>query len=340
MPTKARLSVWERITLRWASIRYPLGALVSWLATVIGIVAGLGSLLASMASTETWREFIWGWTLVAIAGIAFTFFALSHFKRAKGRALANTIGQQSHASRILRDTRSFLRIHARAARQGETGRTWEGARSQIEAALTAYANVYSATTGARCRMCVKLIRVRNSTGPLPPMPSDLFLYALARDSTPATENRVHDQKRSEEYLDALVDNYDFLKLWSPDEADDGVFISDDLRKEADYVSSSMNYRQNVEGNPNKSRGSDWPLWYISTIVWPIRQERNETLGIESDDHQGFLSVDSRMRGACDREVHVPIGTALANALYPVIDLYTEILAYGDNQREADDGGGQ
>ena len=136
---------------------------------------------------------------------------------------------------------------------------------------------------------------------------------------------MHDEHRRDEYLDALKDNSDFLRLWSPDIADAGVFFSDDLRNEDGYETSSFNYRWNIEDNPNRNRRSDWPLWYVSTIVWPIRQEKNEALGIHSYTQHGFLTVDSRVPHVFDRETHVVMGRMLANALFPVLDLYTELL---------------
>lgn len=314
-------------SLWWAAIRYPLGSLVAWVATVIGIIGGGAGLLAGITQEQSTQHLIWAVALAAIAIVSFGVFAVSHMWRSRAQAIANTIGQQALASDLLRETRNFLRIHAISKRQGHNvpadvlGR----ARQRIQDVLTAYADVFSSTVGARCRMCIKLIRIKPTMGDEIPAEDDFYIYALARDELSASENKRHDKKRNEEYLDALNANSDFLGLWSQDIADDGIFFSGDLRSEKGYLTSSVNYRRNIQKNPNRNDQTPWPLWYISTIVWPIRQENNDALGIEDYAQHGFLTVDSRARNAFDRETHVAMGRMLANALYPVLDLYTELL---------------
>lgn len=322
-----RRRLWGRFTLVWASIRYPLGSLVAWAATGIGLISGLAAILAGATTNQTDRETIWGWALVAIAICSFAVFAVQQMRHSKAQIVASTIEQQAHASDILRETRNFLRMHAIAARNGQVvpddvlGRT----RNHVQEVLTQYANIFSATTGTRCRFCIKLIRVRSNQNDLVPKVEDFYLYALARDALSASENKGHDQIRRDKYLDALKDNSDFLRLWSPEHADEGVFFSDDLKLEGNYETSSLNYRWNIQENPNRNRRSDWPLWYVSTIVWPIRQEQNDALGITDDTQHGFLTVDARALSAFDRDIHVSMGRMLSNALFPVLDLYTELL---------------
>ena len=314
------------MTLRWASLRYPLGSVVAWTATVVGGVAGIAALAEGAFAGDSARETIWGVSLAVIALISFAIFAYYQLAHASATAIAGTLGQQAQASDMLLQTRNFLRVHALAHRQGipvpadVLGR----ARHRIQEALTIYANIFSATTKTRCRFCVKLIRLKPDVQGAPTA-GDFYLYALARDELSASENKIDDQKRTSEFLDALKDNSDFVRLWSDELSDEGVFFCGDLRKAVDYESSSLNFRRNIMGSPNRNHSAHWPLWYVSTIVWPIRQEKNDGIGIPVQTQHGFLTVDSRVRNVFDREVHVSMGRILSNALFPVLDLYTELL---------------
>jgi len=248
--------------------------------------------------------------------------------RAKGDALARTFSQQAHALDILRETRSLLRVHAISYREKNDPVPPEilsRARLRIQEALTEYAHTYSVIANTRCRLCVKMIRTRSGNEHEDPSIDDFFIYTLARDADSASENRKHDEKRRDNFLDQLKDNSDFLELWSQDIEDEGIFFSGDLRSEKEYETSSLNYRRNILGNPNTKPEEGWPLWYTSTIVWPIRQEKDEDLGIMHEAHHGFLTVDSQVPHAFDRDIDVPLGRILANALLPVLDLYTELL---------------
>lgn len=310
----------------WKRLRHPLGALVGWVATAIGIISGGAAILAGLEGYQSARELIWGVALSAIAIVSFAAFALQRMSREPARVVADTMAQQAQASDILRDACNLLAKHVPKKRDGAAipPDVLTRARDSVQSALSVYADVFSATTGARCRLCVKLVRRRLGDVPVPTA-NDLFVYCLARDALSAKENKKHDKQRKDKWLDPLSANSDFLELWANEESDEGVFFCGDLRRERRYETSSINYRNNVHGNPNQNSGEDWPLWYVSTIVWPLRREENEALGVNEGPCHGFLTLDSAVAHLFDRELHVAMGRMLANALFPVIDLYTELL---------------
>jgi len=154
----------------------------------------------------------------------------------------------------------------------------------------------------------------------------VFIFTLARDRRSAKENKSNDKKREEGKHDKLSANSDFLSLWDPQKDDPGYFFSEDLRQEDTYESSSLNYWRNIEGNPYRTAQDEWPLWYRATIVWPIRQEPRDELGMNDYICLGFVTVDSRVPGAFDEYEHAPFGRILANSLFPVLELYGELSA--------------
>lgn len=86
----------------------------------------------------------------------------------------------------------------------------------------------------------------------------------------------------------------------------------------------MNYWRNIARNPNKTVDNEWLLPYRSTIVWPIRREVREDLGICEELCLGFVTVDSFVPHIFIASEHAPLGKILANALFPVVDLYTQL----------------
>jgi len=57
------------------------------------------------------------------------------------------------------------------------------------------------------------------------------------------------------------------------------------------------------------------------LVWPVRRDKREALGILKPTCLGFVTVDSHVPHAFSSDEHVPLGAMLANALYPILDLY-------------------
>lgn len=317
-----RVADW--LSLQWARLRYPLGAFVGWLAAILSIVSGAAIIVLAMTENTTVREVVLSSTLAGVTVLSLGALVYREVCNVKPNRLASTVGLQAEASTLLRDLRNFLRANALKSRNKESidDTILTHARQRIERILSLYSECFSMAIGTRCRTCVKLIGVdRDGNGA---SPDDFYVFSLARDTTSARENRKHDKRREEERLDKLADNSDFLKLWDQESDDRGYFYSKDLRDEKEYESSSLNYWKNIEGNPNVAVSNPWPIWYISTIVWPIRQEKNPELGINEYTTLGFFAVDARRRGSFDEELHGAVGTVFANAMFPVLELYREL----------------
>lgn len=316
------------ISLLWARIRYPLRAFFAWLALVVGLIGGIVTLTLSVTESATAKEWILSLSLAAITIVALSALAVLGTQISGHQNFTSTLSLQNQASETLRDLRIFLRESVDDVGAGNAipRGTLSRAQQIIEEILTVYSNIYSIWTATRCRTCVKLIDVGQRNGGTPVSPETVILFTLARDKYSAKEQKKHDKKRADERLDKLNDNSDFLRLWDEEVDDDGFFLSEDLRKEPEYDTSSINYWRNVVGNPNRNTGDKWPLWYISTIVWPIRQEPREDIGITEQTCLGFLAVDSRVPRVFNSDAHPYLGKILANALYPILDLYTQLVS--------------
>ena len=319
-----------RVTRLWTQIRYPLSGILGWTGTVIGIVAGIATFLSVVFATDTARELIWSLALAAIAIIAFSVLVYQNVRRSKAESFFSKIGDIAQAAEIERNLYSYLvkLLETKFQKREISKKEIAAIHHNFRHILTVYAQIFSQTSGSRCRLCIKILRTKTDTGETnPPKIEDMYVYCLARDFQSAEENKIHDEKRKAEYLDALADNSDFLALWDQETVSDNIFFSNDLRKENDYASSSLNYVRNIQGNPNKNTDNNksWPLYYVSTIVWPIRQDSVDVLGIDGTTQRGFLAVDSRMPYAFDRDSHGALGQMIASSLYPLIDLYTELL---------------
>jgi hypothetical protein len=100
-----------------------------------------------------------------------------------------------------------------------------------------------------------------------------------------------------------------------------------LKLDETYESSSLNYWNNIQRSGFKHNADAWKLPYRSTIVWAIRQDIRKDLGISNHRTLGFLAVDSLSAGAFERDLHVDLGSVLANALFPILEIYSNIASH-------------
>lgn len=313
-----------------ARVGFPFSAALGWLAAFIGVVGGSVGLLESFNANTTIREWVLAgalasFALFAIAALVYRDWQMVARERQwtdRERELlrraqyVTVLGHQDKASRLLRDLVVYMADHQEPP--GLTREVMSVARNKLQEILSLYSHVYSTLTGTRCRMCLKLMRTDQAKEV---SASNIYIYALARDGVSADECNKKDARRAREKLDKLKNNSDYLKLWDENIDDGGYFFSKDLSKEKDYESSSVNFVTNVERNPNRVKENGWLLWYKSTIVWPIRRESSQELGLETEVCLGFLSVDAQPADAFIHDEHVALGRLLAYALFPILDLY-------------------
>jgi hypothetical protein len=306
--------------------RYPLGAVFAWLSTIIGLLAGGIEISAAITGSHTVREWALSLTLCLIAITCLFVLGYREFYRLGRIRLARTLPYLDALSTSLRDLRSYLNLHSARIRTGQPLQedVLERSREMLSDILSKEASIFTTMTATSCRACVKLIDVVQPSGSEKLTPNDIFVFALARDSSAAMANRTHDKKRADEKFDRLAENSDFLKLYDENVDDPGFFLSNDLIAEEDYETSSIKYWNNYGQSAIRSTKVPWKLPYQSAIVWPIRQDPRPSLGINEYRTIGFLAVDSHAKNAFSRELHVPIGAILANALFPILEIYRDL----------------
>lgn len=152
------------------------------------------------------------------------------------------------------------------------------------------AKSYSIATRSPCRVSVKDIEVDGKD------PEDSLLFTLCRSESGEREDELPENVR-------VRDNSDFLALMRGED----VYFSHDLSEEPGYANAHFTKQMKPHEYP-----------YRSTIIWPIkgpgpRGARTRILG--------FLCVDAEDPRTFIRELDVPIGRAVAHAMYASLSLY-------------------
>ncbi len=300
---------------------FPLGATIGTIGTIIGVLGGGAALLDSFGANTTVREWVLSVTLGLVTVIALFVLAMKERQFSRHSKYVATLHQQEKVTEVLRDLRIYLRRFGRG-REAPTRDVLAKTRVMAGEILTIYSQIFSSLTGTRCRTCVKLLYMPPSEATETSV-DDILVITFARNSISSNEERTHDERRAAEKLDKLKDNSDFVSLFDPEKSDSGFFLSNNLPNERDYETSSWNYRTNIISSRNAPKSSKWPLWYKSTIVWPVRRDRNEELGIENTVCLGFVTVDSELTDVFTSE-HVQLGKMLANSFYPILDQYVNL----------------
>jgi hypothetical protein len=313
------LSEWRDRHLSGLRRRFPVGATIGAIGAIIGVLGGAAGLLDSFKANASVREWVLSVTLALTTVIALIVLARREAQLGRHTKYVATLRQQEEVTERLRDLRIYLRRFG-SGEEPPTREVLARARKMVEEILTIYAQIFTSLISARCRTCVKMVNAARAPD-RKPTADDFIVYILARDTTSHNEEKDHDSRRLRDRLDPLKDNSDFVSLFNPKEGDNGFFLSNDLASEENYSSSSLNYRMNVAANPNKRKVNQWPLWYRSTIVWPVRRDQRDDLGITEPTCLGFVTVDSHLPGVFLAHEHVPLGAMLANALYPILDQY-------------------
>lgn len=303
---------------------FPLCATFGAVGGTLGVLGGGASLADAFAANETTREFLLSFTLASITIMALAVLARKEKQLGRHSKYVETLHYQEEASELLRDLRIYLRRfgHGQAEPSPEV---LARSRAMIEEVLTIYAHIFSILTSTRCRTCVKMVNVTRFSKTRMPTPDDLLVYTLARDASSQKEEQNHDKDRLAQGEDKLAENSDFLSLFDPESRDNRFFLSNNLANESGYRTSSWDYRMKIASKRKTGgRYDEWPLWYRSTIVWPVRRARHDALGISDPICIGFVTVDSRLTEVFSATEHAPIGQILANALYPILDQYVSL----------------
>lgn len=307
----------EKLELIWARVRHGLSWWLSATLAIIGLITGIAGLVPVFTTSKPAHELAQSIALAAITVVVLGYMAVREYAFSRRGRLASTVDRQQAASERLRDLCVFLTNSLARKHRSEhvTREDLSRARKMVEEILDEYANIFSLITATRCRACVKLITYHDGKA---------YVFALARDRLSSNENRIDDKRREDELLDPLEENTDFYQLFDPKSRDTGYFFSNNLPAEDSYSSTSFNYWENVAKSPNKPRITSRSLPYKSAIVYPVRQEVRDDLGIMREKCVGFLAFDSASRWAFARRWDVPLGKALANNMYMALEMWSEL----------------
>jgi hypothetical protein len=96
------------------------------------------------------------------------------------------------------------------------------------------------------------------------------------------------------------------------------FFSNDLTRRVHYTNTSFK----VYGKPPEKKwyhsrfpASSWTLPYRAAIVWPIQQLESDSLQFEALGCIGFLAVDCARPNSFRKQLDVPLGAGIGDALY-------------------------
>jgi len=182
-------------------------------------------------------------------------------------------------------------------------------KNDLVRVLTSAAQAFSITTGVKCRICIKVIGIKDNSSDT--SLSSYYVTTLARDSVSQEQARDRDAKEGQKHL--IADNTDFNLILKRER---NYFFHPDLQKLEHYENSSFKLFPETRK-------------YASTIVWPIRyvyceNEKDKDCGRgmnEDQDIYGFLAVDSYSRNAFSERYDVQMGSILADGLFPIFDMY-------------------
>ena len=306
------------IRSNWSIARHAAGRFLAIVCMLVGLTGGIASLAPLFSTSLPFQQVTQSIALAAIAVASLAVLAWREISLGRKAAVAGTLDRQHAASEKVRDlyidlwkkSNEYLSVE-----QAEEALTY--ARKNIQSVLDDYAVIFSQMSALRCRVCVKMITSDEAAD---------YVVTLSRDHLSSAECRAHDSVRESKKIDKLNDNNSLIKLFDPKHPDQGYFFANNLPKVKEYRSTSIKYHQTIARNSNEAIETKWPLPYKSTIVVPIWRESLDASDLAVAKHLvvGFLGVDSPSRGAFRRRWDVALAKSLANSLFPILHLYSDI----------------
>lgn len=311
------MQVLQKLLRLWDAARHPLTQMATFLNVLFGLSAGAILFSSSLGASKPTELIIQSGALALIAFAALFAVIIREVQHARHRTFANTLTFRTSAREKLSNLDAFTSWLTDNANSGTPPSDihFGQFRALLEDIITEYRNVFTQMTGKNCRLCIKVIDVSTETP---------IVHTLIRDHESAKLNKNNDLERSNKLIDKLENNTDFIRLFDSKIDDQGYYFSNDLSIEDEYNTTSLDYWQSVRDGRSAPPKNNWPLPYSSTIVWPIRQDAREDLGIPNPTCIGFLAVDSPSKRAFNQQWDEPIGRALALQLYPIIEMHSRL----------------
>lgn len=141
-----------------------------------------------------------------------------------------------------------------------------------------------------------------------------FAQTLCRDSASNIRHKDDDHNEHDKHL--IDRNTDFHLIVKGEKR---YFLCNDLTKYPNYMNTSL--------GPNIHSAVPWSLPYVSSLVLPIRLAKDASgTGATRIRVFGFLAVDSAARGAYRERFDVEMGAIVADALFPLLELWNYVEA--------------
>lgn len=265
-------------------------------------------------------------TLSLFLVIFFVYIVWREYNVSRKERYANICANQHRCIHLLRDLTTILTRNLKSiSSQKEKQLLIDNCITILQDVLTEFSTTFSILTGTLCRASIKSIYEKDG---------ELYVYTLARDKKSADANFEQDQKRFKENLDPLKENIDFKLLYEKFGQNQRCFFSNNLALRRNYCTSSfkiygyppdnISFFQRIVTFFKKDNVDNWPLPYISTIVWPIQQRDTQTLKIEKPECIGFLAIDSDSRGVFRKKWDFHLGAEVADALFHPLLLFSRL----------------
>lgn len=176
-------------------------------------------------------------------------------------------------------------------------------KDALQGCLNAAALAFSMVTGARCRICIKVVGGTNAT--------TAYVTTACRDKLSEQDNECKARDEKEDHSHLISKNSDFNFLVH---GGNSYYLNGDIPGTHGYM------------NTSKSHYKD-KLPYRSTIVLPVRRtfavSSNQT-NYRSPEVVGFLCIDSHSRFSFTEKYDVQMGAILADAICPILEWWIRL----------------
>ena len=174
-------------------------------------------------------------------------------------------------------------------------------KESLQRCLDAVAMSFALVTGARCRVCIKVVGGSD--------PANAYVTTACRDKISAGDCHVRDTHEHQTHL--ISKNTDFNYIVNGGKT---FYLNGDVAGTHGYMNTSDEFY----------RGK---LPYRAAIVLPIRRTFNvSSLNDAPNQPQvvGFLCIDSDSRFSFSEKYDVQMGAIIADALCPIIELWDRL----------------
>jgi hypothetical protein len=176
-------------------------------------------------------------------------------------------------------------------------------KGALQGCLDAAAMAFSMVTGARCRVCIKVVGGTSE--------SSAYVTTACRDKLSEQEKdcKARDTKEGASHLISQNSDFNYLVYGG-----NSYYLNGDIQGSHGYMNSSKSFYKDK-------------LPYRSAIVLPIRR----TFAVSSDttldrapEVVGFLCIDSHSRFSFTEKYDVQMGAILADALCPILEWWIRL----------------